>query len=169
MLETGPGRAGQKTRKWAVIKQGERDKFGATRGTGLPVVEAEGARKAARTFSMGRGGTAQFPPGGVSPQSDRVLDLSCLESRSGISLWGTRVNSGRYTPPAVDGPVLHGEDEAITGVQARLRATPSSWWWSEVPEPPFFWILECSKECLAPFTAPASPYTPPSPAGSPSD
>lgn len=99
MLETGPWRAGQKTRKWAVIKQGERDKFGARRGTGLPVVEAEGARKASRTFSMGRGGTSRFLPGGVSPQSDRVLDLSCLESRSGFSLRGTRADSGRYTPP----------------------------------------------------------------------
>lgn len=59
-------------------------------------------------------------------------------------------------PPAVGGPVLHGEGEAITGVQARLRATPSSWWWSEVPEPPFFWILKCSKECLAPFAVPAT-------------
>lgn len=32
MLEMGP--SSQKTRKWAVIKQGEGDKFGTRKGTG---------------------------------------------------------------------------------------------------------------------------------------
>lgn len=55
------------------------------------------------------GGTSRFPPGGGCPPSDQVLDLGCLESRSGISLRGTRVSSRGYSLPAVGGPVLHSE------------------------------------------------------------